>query len=329
MGRRHELIHSDTRPYSCEYQGCGKTFRTSCHLKRHALTHNTEKEHKCRECGLSFSLEWSLKRHVKRTHNGPFQCPSCPLKFTKNKQLKQHQRFEHSPDLPWCSYCNRAFSCPGKLKQHEKTHTSTYPCTNDGCSEVFTRWSDCRKHSAACQQLQCNVCEKHFSNPSNLRAHKKTHAEERKVYQCGYESCGLMYTTKYNLKVHMQGAHDGVFPFACDKCDVRYHVKCQLEKHMKNHHSGEKKQVKIKKAKTRMLASDIAALSGYNEKMLNYLIDEDMAMKSDDEEKMKSDESEHEKMEEDDGKIKQEEIEEPQVDESEVIQKIVDYLLVL
>jgi len=138
-----------------------------------------------------------------------------------------------------------------------------------------------------------------------------------------------MYTTKYNLKVHMQGAHDGVFPFACDKCDVRYHVKCQLEKHMKNHHSGEKKQVKIKKAKTRMLASDIAALSGYNEKMLNYLIDEDMAMKSDDEEKMKSDESEHEKMEEDDGKIKQEEIEEPQVDESEVIQKIVDYLLVL
>merc|ERR1712048_1245031 len=277
MGRRHELIHSDTRPYSCEYQGCGKTFRTSCHLKRHALTHNTEKEHKCRECGLSFSLEWSLKRHVKRTHNGPFKCPSCPLKFNKNKQLKQHQRFEHSSDLPWCSHCNRAFSCPGKLKQHEKTH-----------------------------------------------------AEERKVYQCGYNSCGLMYTTKYNLKVHMQGAHDGVFPFACDECDARYHVKCQLEKHRKNHHSRGKKPVKMKKAKTRMLASDIAALSGYNEKMINYLIDEDIAMKDEEEEKMRSDESEHEKMEEeDDEKIKEEEIEKPQVDESEVIQKIVDYLLVL
>ncbi|XP_057313312.1 transcription factor IIIA-like [Hydractinia symbiolongicarpus] len=272
---RHELIHSDERPYKCTFSNCEKAFRSPCHLKRHESTHDKEKIFKCdfEGCQVSCITEWNLKRHIKRTHCGSFVCDKCGEEFKKNKSLQQHISLEHKSAAICCEFpgCSQIFNVAAKMRHHMKVHTGKgYVCPVKDCSLTFKLWSECLQHAAQCKKKEkkCDVCEKTFTEHSNLKAHMKIHSEEREVFQCNYDGCGRFYTKQYNLKIHVQSFHQNIRPFVCPKsnCNKSFHFQHLLRKHLdlhaKNHDRLEKKPSKRKRAR-RIVTSTISGISGY------------------------------------------------------------------
>lgn len=54
------------RPYSCTYEGCGRTFTEHSSLRKHKLIHTGEKPYVCEICGKTFSQSGSRNAHQKR-----------------------------------------------------------------------------------------------------------------------------------------------------------------------------------------------------------------------------------------------------------------------
>ncbi|RLN50107.1 hypothetical protein BBJ29_008566 [Phytophthora kernoviae] len=79
--RRHMRIHSGTKPYACDYEGCSQRFNT---------------------CGKRFNTSTKLKRHM-RIHfpegQNLFRCidiPDCNWSCDNYKEFAQHQKMHHN-----------------------------------------------------------------------------------------------------------------------------------------------------------------------------------------------------------------------------------------
>lgn len=62
---------------------------------------------------------------------------------------------------------------------------------------------------------------------------------DQEFYHCYYEKCPRVYSSKYNLRRHVNSTHLRIRSFACEKCGKKFTSKQSLKEHFYIH-TGEK-----------------------------------------------------------------------------------------
>ena len=80
--RNHEARHNGKYKLFCDFEGCTKGFNSPKELKRHSMVHTNERPFQCEFCASRFKARIHLKTHT-RVHTGetPFMCAKCGNRF--------------------------------------------------------------------------------------------------------------------------------------------------------------------------------------------------------------------------------------------------------
>jgi len=139
-----------------------------------------------------------------------------------------------------CEECFKTFSSPGKLKQHEYTHTGETPfeCRIPGCDKKFTSKFKLKRHILIHSQTKtflCETCHRAFRRKDHLKNHEKVHDPGKQVYTCTYSNCGRTYNSVSSFRKHqaMHSAEEGQLD--CKICKMVLQSQEELMNHLKVH----------------------------------------------------------------------------------------------
>ncbi|MDO6408471.1 RHS repeat-associated core domain-containing protein [Pantoea phytobeneficialis] len=187
-------IHSDGRPFKCDWEGCGLDYIHSSGLAKHYNTHTRDKTYFCDQagCNRSFFYPSALAQHL-----------------AKHENLRNYR----------CEKCNRGFNTSGELSQHIRIVHAVrrdFFCQESGCKKTFKSLSELKIHINRCHKEHrycCDDCGLSFSTRRGLSIHINTHTGDT-PYKCHFQNCDYeaghpFSLTRHLLKKHEYNAPDG------------------------------------------------------------------------------------------------------------------------
>jgi hypothetical protein len=73
--------------------------------------------------------------------------------------------------------------------------TLSYACGHEDCDQTFAKWSLLQQHLKKDHIIECATCGNTFTRRDTLKAHMKTHDEERDLFPCNWPGCSKVLTS--------------------------------------------------------------------------------------------------------------------------------------
>lgn len=229
--RKHIKLHSSNRDYICNI--CYKTYKRSDHLSRHLLIHQKDSNiFQCPYCTCRFYLKYHLKSHINNIHTtnlNKYKCSYCDLSFPKKRKLNKHIKNDHK----------------------ENTKENNIKCYYPYCIKNFSNQN----------LFDLHIVDEHGFKELKIDEEKPIGKEEGKTdiytnkqkkkalvfFKCPYQNCLKVYTTEFNLDVHIKSKHLQLKEFICEICGEKFSHKCSLKRHKDNQHIIKESNIELDK----------------------------------------------------------------------------------
>uniref|UniRef100_A0A8C6TTU3 C2H2-type domain-containing protein n=1 Tax=Neogobius melanostomus TaxID=47308 RepID=A0A8C6TTU3_9GOBI len=266
--RRHMMIHSGEKPFSCH--GCGKSFNRNSTLQVHVQI--------CSSAVPLVKASPEKPPEEEDDEEGTFGCSLCEKAFFRKGLLTDHLTTHLSDPPGTCLICCKNIGTKrNDVRRHMMIHSGEKPFSCHNCGMKFNRKFTLRHHAKLCTQgdpqealhsdeapaeaaveapeevsvvtvkqeereegeepevetaTRCKFCNETFYEPSLLTEHMATHTDDI-TGACLICGKGLGRTSA-EIRQHMM-VHSGEKPFSCKVCGRRFIRTLALKTHMKTH----------------------------------------------------------------------------------------------
>ena len=219
----------------------------------------------CDICKKSFSTNGMLSRHVeskicqKTFEKVPekqmlpqFKCGSCVNSFWDSYTLKKHFESVHLKlKKHICDICEMSFGTKDNLVSHSKIHKRDMSDNLKDIENIFDAhikieeditFSSNNEEIILAEEskslfkstLECEQCQKTFTEKYKLRRHQDTVHLKLKPYKCDH--CGKCFGERYSLTKHIKNVHNNIKDYQCIECDQFFSKKISMLLHQEKIH---------------------------------------------------------------------------------------------
>ncbi|KAJ8019579.1 Zinc finger and SCAN domain-containing protein 5B [Holothuria leucospilota] len=202
-----------------------------------------------RECSLivaaglksekTLQAAMNLLGNVRLIYLAPDACDVLLVNSVKagKKRAARIKMKKSLADERTCTVCMKQFSKRSGLLTHQKAfHKKYLPHKCDICERAFVYPKELKVHKMSHtgeRPYHCDVCNKGFIARKDLQRHHPVHTGER-AFCC--TMCDAKFAHKANLGRHVRSKHEGRRPYVCSLCDKKYCDRGGLRKHLASVH---------------------------------------------------------------------------------------------